>query len=278
MEHFGARDERPAEECVRIVREESDVFVGIYAHRYGFVPDGSSTSISEMEYLAASEVSLPRFIYVVDENHPWLPGCIDTGTSRDRLVAFKASLLKRHICQPFQTKDELATKVVAALGRHIALRGATKVGPGIPVPDIGIQSMANPAVETPDEWNARRRDVYKDNRGVFLTHIIQPSSRPDQTFDVYIYLIRHKSEDLSDVLMAEFFLGPYWDNAIFPAFSQNGFIGISTSAYGTFLCVCRVTFLDGTQIYLDRYIDFEMARTGGESFSERTTSARTNSH
>ena len=34
MEHFGARDERPKDECLRLVREESDVFVGIYAHRY----------------------------------------------------------------------------------------------------------------------------------------------------------------------------------------------------------------------------------------------------
>ena len=57
--------------------------------------------------------------------------------------------------------------------------------------------------------------------------------------------------------MAEFFLGPYWGNKIFPAVEQNGFIGISTSAYGTFLCVCRVSFTDNTHIYLSRYIDFE---------------------
>ena len=33
MEHFGARDERPADECMRLVRDESDLFVGIYAHK-----------------------------------------------------------------------------------------------------------------------------------------------------------------------------------------------------------------------------------------------------
>jgi hypothetical protein len=38
MEHFGARDERPADECVRLVQQESDLFVGIYAHRYGYGP------------------------------------------------------------------------------------------------------------------------------------------------------------------------------------------------------------------------------------------------
>jgi hypothetical protein len=263
MEHFGARDERPVDECVRLVREESDLFVGIYAHKYGYVPDGAEISISEMEYKAASEASLPRFIYVVDDNQPWLPVHIDTGTSRERLLAFKAGLLKRHICQTFGGQDHLAAKVVADVGRHIAMQGATKVGPGIPVQNIGLESAHGPVVETPDEWNARRNAVYTDHRNLFLTHIIKPSSRPGQSFDVFIYLIRHKSEDFADIQFAEFFLGPYWENKVFPAVEQSGFIGISTSAYGTFLCVCRVTFKDGTQIYLERYIDFEMQRTGG---------------
>jgi hypothetical protein len=263
MENFGARDERPVNECLRLVREESDLFVGVYAHRYGHIPDGAEISITEMEYKAASEASLPRFIYTVDSSQPWLPAHIDGGANHERLLSFKASLLKRHICQTFTGPDHLATKVVADVGRHVAMQNATKVGPGIPLPNIGIESLRGPVTETPDEWNARRNRIYTDHRGVFLTHIIKPSSRPGQTFDVFIYLIRHKSEDLSDVRFAEFFLGPYWDNRVFPAVQQNGFIGISTSAYGTFLCVCRITFTDGAHVYIERYIDFEMQRTGG---------------
>ena len=263
MEHFGARDERPADECIRLVREESDVFVGIYAHRYGYIPDGADISVSEMEYRAASEVPLPRFIYLVDDNQPWLPAYIDTGANKDRLSAFKTSLKKRHICQLFASQDQLAAKVVADIGRYIAMESAPKVGPGIPVKDIGIVSLRGSAPETPDEWNKRRDLTYADHRNLFLTHIIRPSSKPGQVFDVFIYLIRHKSEDFSDVRVAEFFLGPYWENKVFPAVEQNGFIGISTSAYGTFLCICRVTFTDGTYIYLERYIDFEMQRRGG---------------
>ena len=263
MENFGARDERPVDECIRLVRQESDLFVGIYAHKYGYVPDGADISISEMEYKAASEVSLPRFIYVVDDNQPWLPAHIDSGISRDRLLSFKTALLKRHICQTFGGQDQLATKVVADVGRHIAMQAATKVGPGIPVQNIGIDSLRGAVAETPDEWNARRNAIYTDRRNLFLTHIIRPSSRPGQTFDVFIYLIRHKSEDFSDIRVAEFFLGPHWENKVFPAVEQSGFIGISTSAYGTFLCVCRVTFTDGDHLYLERYIDFEMQRTGG---------------
>lgn len=50
---------------------------------------------------------------------------------------------------------------------------------------------------------------------------------------------------------------------MFPAVAENGFIGISTAAYGTFLCVCRVNFTDGTHLYLERYIDFEMGLHSG---------------
>jgi hypothetical protein len=265
MEHFGARDERPAEECMRLVREASDLFVGIVAHRYGFVPDGSEVSVSELEYRAASEASLPRFIYIVDENHPWLPAHIDTGPSRERLIAFKAALLKRHMCQSFGTQDQLATKVVADLGRHLAMQSVHRVGPGIPVRDIGLDSLRGAVGETPDEWNARRHGVYEDHRRLFLTHVIRPSMKSGQRFDVFIYLIRHRSDDVSDVRVAEFFLGPSWENRVFPAVRENGFIGISTSAFGTFLCICRVTFTDGHHTYLERYIDFETQRTGGAS-------------
>ncbi len=48
MENFGSRDERPKDECLKLVRE-NDTFVGIYAHRYGFIPDGDSISLTEAE-------------------------------------------------------------------------------------------------------------------------------------------------------------------------------------------------------------------------------------
>jgi hypothetical protein len=263
MEHFGARDERPTEECVRLVRDESDIFVGIYAHRYGFIPDGFEISVSEIEYKAATDAVLPRFIYVIDENQPWLPVHIDDGQNRERLTRFKAFLLKRHICKPFGSADQLATNVVADIGRYLALQAATRVGPGIPVNDIGVESLRGSVSETPDEWSKARNRIYSEHRNIFLTHIIKPTSRRGQTFDVFIYLIRHKSTDFSEVRLAEFFLGPYWENKVFAAVEQDGFIGIATAAYGTFLCTCRITFNDGNHIYIDRYIDFEMQRTGG---------------
>jgi hypothetical protein len=262
MEDFGARDERPAEECLRLVREESDIFVGIYAHKYGHVPPNSRQSIVEMEYHAATEAALPRFIYLIDARQAWLPEHIDDGTNRKRLDAFKKTLLQSHICQKFGNPDDLATKVVADLGRHMAMRSVMAVAPCTPsLPNIAHESFI-PNDKRPHDWNLRRQGIYDDHRGVFLTHVAKPSKQPDQVCDIYIYLIRHKSVDFSDVKLAEFFLGPYWGNTVFPVAEQNGVIGISTAAFGTFLCICRVTFKDGKQVFLERYIDFETPRDG----------------
>ncbi|MDQ3801094.1 MAG: DUF4062 domain-containing protein [Acidobacteriota bacterium] len=267
MEYFGARDEKPMDECIRLVKKESDIFVGIYAYRYGYIPEGENISISEMEYKAASEANLPRFIFIIDKNQPWLPEYIDEGENRQKLKSFKEILMKKHICETFGNPDELATKVVAALGRHMTAINLPKVSATVDVPDIGIESLRGEVIETPNEWNQRRNSIYEENRNVFLTHFIKPSAKPDQEFDIYIYLIRHPDPkfpaDLSDIRFAEFFMGKYWANKVFPAVGQEGFIGISTSAYGTFLCVCRVTFDDGYEIYIHRYIDFETHRTAG---------------
>ena len=108
-----------------------------------------------------------------------------------------------------------------------------------------------------EEWNKYRFDIYKENRDVFLTHVITPSKLKNQKFDIFIYLVKHRTKDLSDVDHAEFFFGPKWKNKIFNCRNDGGFVGVLTAAYGEFLCTCCVTFKDGYQVYLSRYIDFE---------------------
>jgi hypothetical protein len=51
-----------------------------------------------------------------------------------------------------------------------------------------------------------------------------------------------------------------WGNRVFKEFNRNNMVGLQTSAYGPFLCLCRVHLKDGTTIQMNRYIDFEMER------------------
>jgi hypothetical protein len=262
MEHFGARDERPKKECIKLISEETDYFVGIYAHRYGHMPKGSKQSITHSEYLAATKAQVPKLIYVIDNDHPVPPKFIDGGEAGAKLIAFKDDLLSKHICKSFTNKDNLTASVVADLGRTISIDlKSNLVGRNIPVRNIISVSEKIPFDKPIEYWNDARLEIYRENRGIFLTHVLKPSNIPGQLFDVFIYLIRHKSDDFSDVKYAEFFLGPYWNNQLFQAIEENkGFIGISTSAYGPFLCICRVIFNDNTHIELSRYIDFEEAK------------------
>ena len=48
--------------------EQADVYVGIFAYRYGYVPDGHDISITEMEYNRASDLGKPRLIFFIHED------------------------------------------------------------------------------------------------------------------------------------------------------------------------------------------------------------------
>jgi HAD superfamily phosphoserine phosphatase-like hydrolase len=120
MENFGARDERPKEECLRIIREESDIFIGIYAHRYGYTVPGDERSITEEEYWEAVKVDLPVLVYFLDETYPWQEELKSQGRDAQKLAALKQLLGERYIRALFTTPDSLAAKVAADLGREFS--------------------------------------------------------------------------------------------------------------------------------------------------------------
>src|SRR6266702_1178078 len=76
METFGARPEEPVPACLSEV-ERSDLFVGVYAHRYGYIPAGSGISVTEAEFRHAVTLNKPTFCFFVDQKHPWPPEMFD---------------------------------------------------------------------------------------------------------------------------------------------------------------------------------------------------------
>lgn len=137
--------------------------------------------------------------------------------------------------------------------------------------DLKPVSPAGPAEASespsPAGWTALRDTQPKESRGLHLVHVIGPSGRGPEWFNIFIYIVGHKrtefgfSADMADVVRAEFFLGRYWGNKIFKVDNAGDGkrIGLSTSAYGPTLCVCQVHFSDGHTTVLSRYLDFEMA-------------------
>jgi CheY-like chemotaxis protein len=118
MEVFGARPSDASTVSFDEI-DGSDAFVGIYAHRYGFVPNGSPQSITEQEFDFAHARQKPVFCFLVDEEYPWPPRHIESEPGRSRLHAFKARLRQQVVTDVFTSPEDLAYKLAAALGRFL---------------------------------------------------------------------------------------------------------------------------------------------------------------
>jgi hypothetical protein len=101
MEYYTAEDARPLERCLQDVRD-CDVYIGLFAWRYGHVPPGQTESITHLEYLTAIEEEKPRLLFLADPEAPWPPKMIEqerheevavlrTMASDDRLISFFSS-------------------------------------------------------------------------------------------------------------------------------------------------------------------------------------------
>lgn len=163
-------------------------------------------------------------------------------------------------------------QIVETIRRRVEDGSSVKAGPieiGEHLESLDYVPPSEAKDSGKEDWEQVRAAIYHDNHGLFLTHVVTPSRKRGQKYDVFIYLIKHKTSDLSDVNFAEFFLGHMWGNRVFREELKDGMIGMSTSAYGPFLCICRVHLNDGTTVALERYIDFEMGNIVYETGDQR---------
>jgi hypothetical protein len=117
MEYYVAEDTRPLERCLKDVAA-CDVYVGIFAYRYGFIPEennASRLSITELEYSKACETGKPCLIFLMSEVAPWPGTKRDKGTAGECIEALRDRLGKRHSVNFFITADELTRKINEAL-------------------------------------------------------------------------------------------------------------------------------------------------------------------
>jgi hypothetical protein len=117
MEDYVAADERPLDRCLEDV-SQCDVYVGIFAHRYGFVPpegNPDGRSITELEMRKAVEAKKERLLFFIDPEHPWRPGFIEAGEGAERLGRLRNELTLERLASFFAGPDDLAAKVVAAV-------------------------------------------------------------------------------------------------------------------------------------------------------------------
>jgi len=120
MENFAALDANAAEASLKMV-DDADVYIGIFAFRYGYVPDGADISVTEMEYNRAIEKKKPRLVFFMDGKHPITPDMVETGdVPTNKLAALKERAGKDRVAGFFKNPDDLRALVLASLNQFKA--------------------------------------------------------------------------------------------------------------------------------------------------------------
>ena len=137
MEDYAAFDKRPVEKCLADV-ESCDLYIGVFAFRYGFVPERGplnpeGRSITELEYRKAGAAGRKRLIFLVKDGTPWPTDHIDALTGSGEhpggsIKQLRTELTQDHGVGWFSNPDQLAAAVVAAVAAHSQL----PVGDAVP--------------------------------------------------------------------------------------------------------------------------------------------------
>ncbi|HTU44091.1 MAG TPA: DUF4062 domain-containing protein [Bryobacteraceae bacterium] len=129
METYEASDQRPLERCLEDVRA-CQAYVGIFAWKYGFCPNGGATSITELEYLEAAKHSIPCFIYLLGETVPWRRDWMPK-EDQDRIEALRNRLKTERLVKFFANPTDLGHAVTQSLSRHVSPALAARPIPAI---------------------------------------------------------------------------------------------------------------------------------------------------
>jgi hypothetical protein len=124
MEDDVAADQRPLAKCLADVAR-CDLYVGIFAHRYGYIPDSGNPdqrSVTELEYRHAVDRGIPCLVFLLNPDSPWLPGWMDAFTGEgdhgERIRSLREELGRERLVSFFTTVDELAQLVGVAVTKE----------------------------------------------------------------------------------------------------------------------------------------------------------------
>ena len=118
MEYSVAEDRRPLDRSLDDVTS-CDVYVGIFAWRYGYIPEAGNPeqkSITELEYRRALATGKTCLIFVISDDAPWPVAKMELA-AMSRIQALREELTNsdRRIVSRFGNADELTRKVNEAV-------------------------------------------------------------------------------------------------------------------------------------------------------------------
>ncbi len=161
MEYYVAEDTRPVDRSLSDVAS-CDVYVGIFAYRYGHIPKENNPegrSITELEYRKAQEEKIPCLIFLLSDDALWPKNKQEKGEGGQKIEALREELSSggKHLVNFFKTEDELARQVNEAVIKWATEKGLT-------------------AKRQLTDWDAYREAVINKHQWVRL-HVIAGASK-----------------------------------------------------------------------------------------------------
>jgi formylglycine-generating enzyme required for sulfatase activity len=120
MEDYVASPQFPMDKCRQDVRR-CDIYIGIFAWRYGFIPDGYDKSITHLEYETAQKAGIPCLIFLTDPKASWPGEYVTTGAERQKIDRLRSALVNEYIVSFFKNADELGGLVSPAVSELILM-------------------------------------------------------------------------------------------------------------------------------------------------------------
>jgi len=129
MEDYTAGVQRPLDKCLADVAA-SEIYVGIFAWRYGYIPEKDNPerkSITELEYRKASQEGKPRLIFLLDPNADWKLDWTDLRTGEGeqgkRIDMLRGELGREHTVRFFNSPDALSSQISVAVQQALVEAG-----------------------------------------------------------------------------------------------------------------------------------------------------------
>lgn len=161
MEDYVASDQRPLDQCLADVAA-SDLYIGLFAWSYGYIPPQQERSITELEFRQAERCHKPCLLFLLHEDAPWSRKLMDRDI--ERIESLRTELCRDRMVSFFRTTDELAAAVSVAVARlgSEALQGSTSArgGPDALVELVG--RMVGECIRLVEQRQHSEQRLYED--------------------------------------------------------------------------------------------------------------------
>lgn len=128
MEHLPASDADATRASMEMV-EKADIYIGVFAWRYGYVPEGQDISITEMEFNRAVERKIPILVFTIHKDHALTIEMVEADKdAQEKLKRLKERACERRGRLEFSSPVELRSHIIQSLSKLLAEMNAAEGG------------------------------------------------------------------------------------------------------------------------------------------------------